>query len=625
VLRRLLADALIASGGLAERGGRLATACGRYRAAAAVAQGYAPALLNLGAALEAAGDKAAAERAYQDLLAAQPANAFASYNLGRLHHARGDLGEAERLLRQALRGKPDLADALVALAHVQEARGEPAAAAASLEQAIALRADFAGTWYNYGVLLWQLGRYDEAETALRRALELEPRFVPAWHLLGNMLRGVSRIADALAAFAEARRLEPDRFDLESMELQALTLSDGISAGDLFARHRAFGARLEATIAPRFGQRRNGRDADRRIRIGYVSCDFNRHPVAWFCLPLVDRLDRARCEVFCYSVGEKTDEVTAQVRAAADTWRDASAMSDAQLADAIHDDAIDLLVDLIGHAGVCRLGVFAQQPAPVQLSWLGYLNTTGLTRIQYRVTDARADPPQTGQRQHTEALAYLPHSLWCYRPWHRVEHASEAPCVRNGFVTFGSFNHAPKLSATVRRLWADILRNMPQSRLLLVGVPDGRPRDDLLREFTVAGVAASRLKILPRVPPDTYLQQFDEVDMALDTTPYGGGTTTFDALWMGVPVLTLAGDRPASRSAESILGALGMQDWIAASAEDYVRLALARAADTASLGELRATLRRRLRESPLMDEARFARDMETVYRDMWRAWCARPMS
>ena len=196
----------------------------------------------------------------------------------------------------------------------------------------------------------------------------------------------------------------------------------------------------------------------------------------------------------------------------------------------------------------------------------------------------------------------------------------SPCHRNGYVTFGSFNHAPKLSATVRRLWAAILQKLPQARLLLVGVPDGRAREDLLRDFGATGIDGGRLTILPRVPIGEYLQQFDAVDIALDTTPYGGGTTTFDALWMGVPVLTLAGERPASRSAASILAALGLEDWIAASEEEYLRIALAQAADTQRLAALRGTLRRRLQASPLMDEARFARDVEAVMRELWRTWC-----
>jgi len=620
VLRRRLADALIASGGRAERRGSLAQALRRYRAAAALAPRHAPALLNLGAALEASGDGAAAARAYAALLASEPANPYASYNLGRLGYARGELDEAERLLRAALQGKPDFADALVALSNVLDARGDLAAAAASLEAAIALRPDLVGAWYNYGEVLWKQERYDQAEAALRRTLALEPRFIPAWHLLGNLLRGTSRLGDALDAFAAARRLEPQRFDLESMELLVLTLSDTLPADEVFARHLAFGARLEAAVPARTAPYAQSREPGRRLRIGYVSCDFNRHPVSWFLLPLLERHDRAGFESILYFTGDKVDEVTGQVKAAADGWREAQALGDEALAQAIERDAIDVLVDLTGHAGALRLGVFARQPAPVQFTWLGYLHSTGLACIGYRLTDARADPPGSSERLHTETLVRLPHCLWCYRPPHDAAHAADLPWHRNGCITFGSFNHVPKLSATARRVWADILLQLPQARLLLVGVPDGRAREDLLRDFAAAGVPASRLTIRPRVSFGEYLQQFDAVDIALDSMPYGGGTTTFDTLWMGVPVLTLAGERPASRSAASILGALGLDEWIAATPEEYLRLALAHAAAPQRLAELRGTLRQRLRASPLMDEARFARDVETAYREAWRAWC-----
>lgn len=620
MLRRLLAEALIASGARAERAGRLARACRRYRAAVMLAPRHAAAHLNLGAALEAAGDAAGAERAYAALLSAEPGNPYGNYNLGRLRRVRGALEDADRLLRAALRSKPDFADALVVLAHVQEAQGDLPAAAASLAAALALRPDLGGAWYHYGEVLWKLDRYDEAEAALRRTLEIEPRFVPAWHLLGNMLRGTSRLEDALQAFAAARQLEPLRFDLESMELHTLTLSDARSADEVFARHRAFGERLEAAVPARSAPYGNAREPERRLRVGYVSSDFKRHPVAWFMLPLLERHDRALVEVVCYSTGDKVDEVTGALRTVAGTWRECHTLDDAALAELIRHDAIDVLVDLTGHAGALRLGVFARQPAPVQLSWLGYLHSTGLTRIGYRLTDARADPPGQGDRLHTEKLVRLPNCQWCFRPPYAADPAPRPPCLANGYVTFGSFNHAPKVSATVRRLWAELLLRMPQSRLLLVGVPDGRARADLLREFGAAGIGAERLDILPRVPLAEYLRQFDAVDIALDTTPYGGGTTTFDALWMGVPVLTLAGERPAARSAASILGALGMDDWIAASGQQYLQLALAHAAVPERIAGLRGTLRARMRASPLMDEARFALDVEAAYRELWRAWC-----
>ncbi|MGH8708410.1 MAG: tetratricopeptide repeat protein, partial [Burkholderiales bacterium] len=368
------------------------------------------------------------------------------------------------------------------------------------------------------------------------------------------------------------------------------------------------------------------DPERRLRVGYVSCDFNRHPVGWFCLPLFERLDRARVEVFCYSTATRpADDVTAQLRAAADQWHDGGAQSDAALAERIRGDAIDILIDLTGHAGAMRLGVFAQQPAPVQASWLGYLGSTGLTRIGYRLTDARADPPGEADRLHTESLVRLPHSLWCYRAAHAQAHAAEPPCARNGYVTFGSFNHAPKLSPMARDLWARILRRAPDARLVLVGVPEGSAQRRVLRDFAAAGVDGSRLTLLPRVTFAEYLRQFDAVDLAFDSMPYGGGTTTFDALWMGVPVLALAGERSVGRSAASILGGLGLSDWVAATPEQYVQRALELGADASRLAQLRATLRARLQASHLMDEAGFARDMQSAYRAMWRIWCERRLA
>ncbi len=626
MLRRLLANALIASGERAERSGRLGLASRRYRAAASVAPGHAPAHLNLGAVLEADGDAAGAFAAYQAALAADAGNAYAHFNLGRLCHARGEPAPAEAHQRAALARKPDFAEALIALAAVLDARGDGAAAAAALRQALDLAPRHAGAWYNYGELLWRLERYDDAEGALRRTLELEPRFIPAWHLLANMLRGLARVDDALDALAAARRLEPARFDLESLEVHALTLVDSLSAEQLFERQRAFGERLEAAVPARAEAHPQSPDPERRLRVGYVSCDFNRHPVGWFCLPLFERLERTRVEVFCYSTAMRpADEVTAKLRAAADHWRDAGVQDDAALAAQIRSDGIDILVDLTGHAGVMRLGVFALQPAPVQASWLGYLGSTGLTRIQHRLTDARADPPGAADAVHTESLVRLPHSQWCYRPAHSEQHATEPPCVRNGYVTFGSFNHAPKLSPMARGLWAQILARAPQARLLLVGVPEGSARRRVLQDFAAAGVDAARLTLLPRVTFAEYLRQFDAVDLAFDSMPYGGGTTTFDALYMGVPVLALAGERSVSRSAASILGGLGLADWVAATPEEYVQRALQLSANPAGLAGLRTSLRARLQASPLMDETGFARDMASAYRALWRAWCARRLA
>jgi predicted O-linked N-acetylglucosamine transferase (SPINDLY family) len=296
------------------------------------------------------------------------------------------------------------------------------------------------------------------------------------------------------------------------------------------------------------------------------------------------------------------------------------MSDTQLADAIHADGIDILVDLAGHSGEPQLRVFAQKPAPLQATWLGYLNTTGMTRMDYRISDAHADPVGLTDGRHTEKLARLPHSQWCYRPFMSGAAAAVAPCLRHGYVTFGSFNQVLKLSQASRRLWAEILSRVPGARLVVLGIPPGQAHDALLRDLGASGVAAERMRLVPYVSLQDYFGWYNEVDIALDTMPYSGGTTTLDALWMGVPLLTAPGERPASRSAASILTTAGMTEWIVSSAEQYVQRAVQFSQDRTLLGNLRATLRARLQASPLMDEAGFTRDLESLYRQMWRTYC-----
>jgi len=615
-----LADALISDGNKAEDAGKLHEACEQYRKAVAAAPDYAKAHLNLGIGLEAAGDIDAAIGSYEAALAIDPRDAYANYNLGKVLCARGDLQRSEPLIRAALDRKPEFPEAQVVLSNLYESRGDLAAAVSALERALKQRPDWAEVLFNYAGVLWKLRRLSEAEAALRHAIAIDPGLVPAYGLLGNVLRGQARIPEALEVLGVGRKLDPGRLDIESTELFVLTCSDEISDEALFFRHKDFGMRLEKAIARRFEPFGNSRSPERRLRIGYVSGNFNFHPVAFFAIPLFERHDRSACEIFCYWTGDTVDDFTRQVQAHADVWRDATSLSDGGLAETINRDGIDILVDLSGHSGFFRLPVFAQQPAPVQVTWLGYLSTTGMTRIQYRLCDRHTDPPGMTDRFHTETLVRLPNSQWCYRPVVSIDCSEVPPFRRNGFVTFGSFSHAVKLSPTVRRLWAEILTRLPDSRIVFAGIPQGPIRGGLIQDFERAGIAANRIATLPRVGSAEYLRSFDDVDVALDTTPYSGGTTTCDTLWMGVPIITAPGTRPISRSTASILATLGLSDWIAASPEDYVRLAVRYAEDRESLAELRRTLRGRMRASPLMNEPQFARDVEDAYRRMWRAWC-----
>lgn len=648
------AERLIGEGNRAEDAGDVARACELYRRAVAAAPQLPKAHLNLGIGLEAAGESAAARASYERALALEPTNAAALYNLGKLlfagsahaaaeahlrralelraefpearivHgyalHALGRLEEAARELRLGLRERPQDLAAAATLFHVLDALGDLEGAAAALETMLAEKPDWTEALYNYGTTLLGLKRDADAERTLARVLELEPRFRMAYRMLGSLLHRHGRVDELLALYAAGRQVLPEDFELESLELFALLFSERISEDALYERHRTFGERLERTHPARFRFAPSRAAAERRLRIGYVSADFTYHPVGLFMLPVLEHHDGAEVEVYCYAAVPKPDNFTERLKRAAHVWRDVTALGDTELASRIHTDEIDVLIDLAGHSGASRLAVFAEQPAPVQATWLGYLHSTGLRRLHYRITDRHCDPEGDADRRHTERLLRLPASQWCYRPFVDMPHAAVPPVKKNGYITFGSFNQAAKLSATTRRLWARILNALPDSRLQVVAVAAGRAADGLREDLVAAGVAAERLTIVPFVPVQKFLALHDEVDIALDPMPVSGGTTTCDALWMGVPVLTLPAVRAVSRSSASILATLGLHEWIATGQEDYAARALRAAGDVQRLGELRAALRNRMRASPLMDEARFTRDLEAAYRQMWRRWC-----
>jgi predicted O-linked N-acetylglucosamine transferase (SPINDLY family) len=561
-----------------------------------------------------------AQAALRRAIAIDPENTDASYDLATMLIARNEPGQAAPLLRAVLARKPGFVEAGAALFHVLSAQGDLGGAAVELEMVLKQRPDWADAHYNYGLVLKKLKRLGESESAFRRAIVADPGHCHAYRMLGSVMLGQCRTEEALALYRTARERCPGDFDLASAELFALNSSEQISDDALFAKHVAFGARIEKAHPPRFQPFRNIRDSGRRLRIGYVSGDFCYHVVTLFMIPVLERRDRSAYEVFCYSIGDGVDGYTRQLAERADVWREAASMSVLELADLINRDGIDILVDLAGHSGIPQLAVFAQQPAPVQATWLGYLNTTGMTRIQYRISDRHSDPPRLTDPYHTETLVRLPHSQWCYRPFISAACAETPPFMRNGYVTFGSFNQALKLSRAVRALWSEILKRLPDSRLLILGIEKGRAQDDLLADLATAGVDAARITILPYVSLQDYFRWVDSVDIALDTTPYSGGTTTCDALWMGVPVVTAPGSRPSSRSAASILMTVGLAEWVASTAEEYVGRAVEFAGKHEVLAELRASLRSRMRASPLMDEERFTRDLESLYRQVWREWC-----
>ncbi len=610
------ADALVAQGNEREDAGALGEAEALYRQAVAASPGHPRGHLNLGIALMARDDLDGAAAAFERVLAIDPTHPFANYNYARLAFLREDNAKALTLVDAALQSRPEFPQALVVRSNVLDALDQREPAIDAMRAALDMQPDDAGGWFNLALMLQKAGRPDEAATALEQLMLREPDNMASIELSMRirLVQGFSE--EALALLQTITRKDPLGWLHRSYELMVMNNVEDASPEKLFQRHLDFGRDMEAAVPVRFDRYPERGDPERRLRVGYVSRDLSQHPVAFFLLPVLQHHDRSRVEVFCYSFGEHHDQMTERLLKNTDHWRECRQLSDEAFADAIHADGIDVLVDLVGHTGQPRLAVFCQRPAPVQVSWLGYLNTTGLTRMDYRLSDARSDPPLLAQPMHTERLAAMPASQWCYKALFDVAVNPVIPFDRNGYFTFGAFNATTKVTRAICRRWAQIMLRVPGSRLLMGDVNSERRRASLRDEFESLGVSAERLEFVARVTMDKYLDHYNRVDIALDTYPYGGGTTTFDALWMGAPVVTAVGGSPFSRSAASVLRFLGMDEWVADGIDGYVDLAVARAADLEGLRHQRRTLRDRMAESALTDAPRFTRDLEAAYRAMW---------
>ncbi|MEP7156971.1 MAG: hypothetical protein ABI905_14425, partial [Betaproteobacteria bacterium] len=395
---------------------------------------------------------------------------------------------------------------------------------------------------------------------------------------------------------------------------------GVSPQKIFAEHREAGAMLAAGSDTQTTTRTRATTGG-KINIGYVSGDYRNHPVAVFVEPVFANHDRENFVVHAYGNSPIQDVMTTRLMGLVDHWRDISALDDSQCAALIQRDGIDILVDLSGHTGLNRLSLFARKPVPVQVTWLGYLNTTGLAAMDYRLCDSRTDPEGEADQFHTEKLWRLPDSQWCYRASEGLPSpATETPMLGNGFPTFGSFNNFVKISQCTVELWSQLLSAIPKATLRIMGVPPGRAGKELLTRFERCGISADRLTMLPRLDYVDYFSAFNAVDIALDTVPYNGGTTTCDALWMGTPVIGMAGDTSVSRSAISILAHAGLNELIAKDAADYIAIHQRLVDDPSQLNHYLATLRDKFSQSPMMDAPRFTRGLEQAFQQMLKgAW------
>ena len=599
--------------------GQLAEAVRQYQTALRLNPDFIDAHLDLGNALLDQGQLAAAVAQYQQAIRLKPDLAGAYTNLGNALREQGQLAEAVTQHQEALRLKPDYVEAYNNLGNALREQGQLTAAVVQYQQALRLKPDYADAYNNLGVALNEQGQLAAAVVQYQEVIRLKPDYAEAHNNLGNALKDQGELNEAVACFRRTLELKPDYVGAHSNLVYTLTFCPGYDAQTLYEEHRQWNQRHAAPLVKSIQSHRNDRSPDRRLRIGYVSPDFRSHPVGRFLLPLLTAHDHGSFEIFCYASVRIPDTITDRCRAQADGWRHVLGLSDEQVAEAIRQNHIDILVDLTMHMADNRLLVFARKPAPVQVTYLAYCGTTGLNTIDYRLTDPYQDPPGRFDQFYSEQSIHLPKTLACYQPIGQTPCANRLPALKAGYVTFGSLNNFCKVTAATLAAWRKLLQEVPQSRLLLHSQV-GKHRDQVSSFFAEQDISPDRLMFVGKVPMAEYFGIYERLDVALDPFPYGGGTTTCDALWMGVPVVSLAGQTAVGRGGVSILSNVGLPELVADDAKQYVDIAVELAQDLSRLSELRASLRDRMQASPLMDAPRFARNVEAAYREMWRRWC-----
>jgi predicted O-linked N-acetylglucosamine transferase (SPINDLY family) len=625
------APALHLLGLAAQRGGDHEQAATLIRSAIAADGAVGLYHLNLGNALRGLERSDEAAASYSRAVALDPDRFAAWFNLAQLHAERGAPEQAAFAFREALRLEPasaparfGLAAALVEAAHA----GGPDGAARSAEALALLENDWpraANPWRARLVVAMALvgcERWTEAAAHLDALVAERPGAVEAHNQLANCYNQLGRAGDAIRKYRETFALAPGFHHALTSVLGTLNAVPDATPEQVLEAHREWAATVASPLYPAAPHFANARDAARRLRVGYVSPDLRRHPVGAMFAPVLERHDAARLETFCYYNYPRGDAMTERMRRAAHHWRDVAGLDDAAVAERIRADGIDVLVDLVGHTKRTRLPVFARRPAPVQASWLGYFNTTGLATMDYFVTDPVSSPP--GQdRYFVEKLVRLPATRFCYEPPEFMPEVGDLPARRRGAVTFGCLNSVAKLNPRVLALWARILEAVPRSRLVVQAVALNDPlfQNEFRASAAALGIPGDRLELRRFVPVDQAADSYHDIDVALDPFPYCGGMTSLDALWMGVPVITLPQAMLAGRQTASMLANLGLPELIAADDAGYVATALDLARDLERLAALRAGLRGRFLRSPLADYERFTRDLEDAFRGMWRGWVA----
>jgi predicted O-linked N-acetylglucosamine transferase (SPINDLY family) len=616
-----------------------------YRRALVLRPQSADANNNMGRALLALEQKAEARIYFERVLGIEPNHAEALYNVGTLQMAAGEVDAAAQSFSRAVEQNANYVDGYIALAKVlydvgafDEAlellvavnrirpvepeghiwrglvlreRGDLPAALEAFERVVELKPESPEGHALLGGTYWVMGEYEKAAWSASEGMKCDPRHPPVLTLHGNLALLTGRVTEALDWYEKALAVDTDYLEAFDNLLFVSNYDDEVGAEQLFQRHRDWGGKvidfpaLHATAGPR--------QSGDRIRIGFVSPDFRSHSVAFFVEPIFANLDRTKFELYLYSSDRRIDSTTRRLSDYAGEWTNITALGDEPAAEMIAKDRIDVLVDLAGHTAGNRLGIFARRPAPVQVTYLGYPTTTGLSTVQHRLTDPVVDPVG-GENLNTENPVRLPASYFCYAPPAEAPAVGALPAATSGEITFGSFNNLAKISPTAIRLWAETLKAVGGSRLLIKnrGVTNATVQRDIVARFEEGGVEAARVVFLGwEGSTESHLAVYGRVDIALDTFPYNGATTTCEALWMGVPVVSMSGRTHASRMGASILGAAGLASLIAEDEVGFVSVATELCRDLGALATLRAQLRGQMAASTLMDHMQFTRDFEAA--------------
>lgn len=621
-------DAYVALGCTLEELGRIDEAEANYRKALELNPDYAEVHRNLGRTLLAPGRQEEAIACFKRAIELQPGNAEVLLILGTAQKARGHLEAAQSSLLKAHEISPDNMEILTHLGDTCLELEQADRALACYRKVVEVDPNNAVAFNNMGNVYFNSGKFVEAEASYRRAVELRPDFSAAHGNLGCVMKDIGKPHESLKSLRRAIEIAPEDCTVRSNLLFIGHLLEDQSPATLLEEAKSFG-KVAAQQAKLVTCWNNTQNPERRLRIGFVSADLHLHPVGYFIEGVLRALasrNSGRLEIFAYTNYFRVDPVTERIKSHCDHWREIFGRMDDEVAKMIEKDEIDILIDLSGHTGNNRLPIFAWKPAPIQVTWLGYFATTGVQAIDYLI----ADPwtlPESEEAYFTESIWRLPETRLCFTPPDLNVEIRPLPALTEHQITFGCFNNLNKMNNVVIAVWAKVLTKIPNSRLFLKArqLYNSSARDEVIEQFSHHGIAPSRLILEGPEVRANYFAAYNRVDIALDPFPYTGGTTTAEALWMGVPVLTMSGTHFLARQGVGLLMNAGLPDWIASDPVDYVDRAEAHASDIKALATLRAHLRAQVLTSPVFDASRFAMHFEEALRGMWKKWCSEQSS